>query len=134
MKSECDKGYVQLHLTGDSNVGVECRTLWQKTSKRHLQEKNKYINPKTEKHSYYLYYVPSASNTESDDRYMAQDLKENWDIRKWDGENGEPAPDMNEVMGAAVSVWNEESGGVSANRIYRNTWELFEAMCKAERG
>lgn len=41
-------GYVQLHLTGDASVGVECDALGQKPSKRH-RHGTRYDNPKTKR-------------------------------------------------------------------------------------
>jgi hexosaminidase len=41
-------GYVQLHLTGDANVGIECATLGQKPSKKHRRG-TRYYNPKAKR-------------------------------------------------------------------------------------
>ena len=35
--------------------------------------------------SYYLYYVPSESNNNIyEKKYMADDIKRNWSLKKWD--------------------------------------------------
>ncbi len=40
-------GYVQLHLTGDANVGIECEYLGQIAKKKYCRKNGAYYNPKT---------------------------------------------------------------------------------------
>lgn len=77
--------------------------------------------------SYYLYYVPSPADTKKDDQYMVHDLSDNWNIGNWNSDTGnETSPDG--IIGAAISVWTEESSGIPLERIYKNTKNLFCAM------
>ncbi|MDO5097020.1 MAG: hypothetical protein Q4D65_10680, partial [Peptostreptococcaceae bacterium] len=78
--------------------------------------------------SFYLYYVPSLSNSSEESlQYMLRDLKENWHLTKWDGENKSLAK-SNGIIGASVSVWGEDSKGVSPELILRQTKSLYEQM------
>lgn len=85
--------------------------------------------------SYYLYYVPKTSDTKKDAAYMVNDLKRNWNIRKWDGERGENVSSLRHIKGAAVSVWNEDSKKVSSSLLYRNTsslYRVFVSKCRVK--
>lgn len=79
--------------------------------------------------SYYLYYIPSADNDSTEDRaYMVNDLKAHWDLHCWDGEDGTRLKSTTGIAGAAISVWGEDSKGISDAEIYRQTKALYEAM------
>ena len=84
--------------------------------------------------SYYLYYVPSLSDTEKDSAYRISDLEENWNPWKWDGENQTGVKDAQNVIGTAVSVWGEDAKGVDNATIYKQTALLYEAMEKCQKG
>ncbi len=76
--------------------------------------------------SYYLYYVP---NEEHRPDYAVKDLSENWNLAVWDGDNTENAlTDMNGVLGACISLWSEDSIGLSQNKLLDNAVLLFEVM------
>lgn len=79
--------------------------------------------------SYYLYYTPSRANCNKRDRkYMVQDLKKNWNIRKWDQDSTKELSKNRNIIGAAVSVWGEDSTGLSARKIYQQVKPLYQAM------
>ena len=81
--------------------------------------------------SYYLYFTPSVSNCNKADRdYMVSDVKNNWDLKKWDSNSGKALKTSKHVIGAAVSVWGEDSAGVSADTIYKQVEPLYKAMKK----
>ncbi len=79
--------------------------------------------------SYYLYFTPSKTNCNRADRdYMVQDVKENWNIRKWDQDSSKELPNNRNILGAAVSVWGEDSAGLSSKKIYQQVKPLYQAM------
>lgn len=79
--------------------------------------------------SYYLYYVPSDDNDNADDRtYMVDDLKDNWNLRIWDGQSGKKLSSTSNILGASISVWGEDSENYSAANLYKQTKKLYEAM------
>lgn len=81
--------------------------------------------------SYYLYFVPSRKNcTGENRRYMVRDLKKNWDLRVWDSDRGRKLSCTDGVIGSAISVWGEDSAGVSAAKIYRQAAPLYRAMTR----
>ncbi len=78
--------------------------------------------------SFYLYFVPSLSNSSEESlQYMLQDLEKNWHLTKWDGENKSLAKSEG-IIGASVSVWGEDSKGVSPELIFGQTKSLYEQM------
>ncbi len=80
--------------------------------------------------SYYLYYIPSKKNNNSDDNdYMVRDLKKHWSLKKWDYDTGKNLKNTKHVKGSSISVWGEDSTGVSDDDIYNETTVLYDAMC-----
>lgn len=80
--------------------------------------------------SFYLYYVPAAYNSDEESlQYMIEDLKKNWHLTKWDGENKSIAQSEG-IIGASISVWGEDSKGVSPELIFGQTKSLYEQMVK----
>ena len=59
---------------------------------------------------------------------MVNDLKTHWDLHCWDGEDGTRLKSTTGIAGAAISVWGEDSKGISDAEIYRQTKALYEAM------
>lgn len=49
LASKSKRGYVQLHFSGDENLGIECEYLKQKAKKKYVKKTNQYYNPKTKK-------------------------------------------------------------------------------------
>lgn len=81
--------------------------------------------------SYYLYYVPSKENSVKEDLdYMISDLKKNWVPQKWDGTSSTLSSNKN-LLGACISVWNEESEGVSGKLIFKQVRRLFREMVQS---
>ncbi len=79
--------------------------------------------------SYYLYYVPSLSNYNPNDlAYMENDLRDHWNLGKWDAEHGEELPDTKNIIGAAISIWNEDSDGLEKQKIYEEAKKLYDIL------
>ena len=79
--------------------------------------------------SYYLYFTPSKENCNRSDRdYRVNDVEKNWNLKKWDGDSGKTLSGKAHMIGAAVSVWGEDSSGVSADTIYKQVKPLYQAM------
>ncbi len=79
--------------------------------------------------SYYLYYVPSTSNYNNEDlEYMEDDLGNNWNIKQWDGESGVPLSNTEHIIGAAISIWNEDSAGLTTSDILSEAETLYEII------
>ena len=49
LASKSKKGYVQLHFSGDKNLGIECEYLKQKAKKKYVKNSDEYYNHKTKK-------------------------------------------------------------------------------------
>ena len=49
LASKSKAGYVQLHFSGDANLGIECKYLKQNAKKKYIKNKDEYYNPKTKK-------------------------------------------------------------------------------------
>ncbi|SDB03218.1 family 20 glycosylhydrolase [Eubacterium oxidoreducens] len=47
LASKSENGYLQLHLTGDQNVGIECSYLGQVAKEKYRRENGAYYNPST---------------------------------------------------------------------------------------
>lgn len=79
--------------------------------------------------SYYLYFTPDMNNTDSYDvEYMISDARKNWNIRVWDGDNGRYAATCKGIAGACVSIWGEDSSGVSNDEIYSCIEGLYQVV------
>lgn len=78
--------------------------------------------------SYYLYYVPSNKDVQRDRSYMVKDIIKNWNLTKWDGQARRSCGNQHYLIGAAISVWGEDSKGVKATTIYRQSKALYQAM------
>lgn len=76
--------------------------------------------------SHYLYYVPSTADTPHD---ALEDIRENWTIGIWDGENRDNAlHDTANIRGACVSLWGEDSSGLDTDTLLDNALLLVKAM------
>ncbi len=79
--------------------------------------------------SYYLYYVPSLSNYNPEElEYMENDLRDNWNLGKWDGEDGEELFTRKHILGAAISIWNEDSTGLEKEKIFEEAEKLYTIL------
>ena len=80
--------------------------------------------------SYYLYVVPKeGSDNAHNSRYALQDLRNNWTLGVWDGQNQKNAvKDTDKIAGSALSIWGEYSGSLSGERIHGYTAELLSAL------
>ncbi len=76
--------------------------------------------------SYYLFFVPSSSNfNQHDIEYMQNDLKDNWSLKKWDSNNDVELENLKGIIGAAHSIWNENSDSILKNDIYEVSEGVF---------
>lgn len=80
--------------------------------------------------SYYLYYVPSAGDSETDLTMMVGELRDGWRIEKWDGtaETSLSPERVGRIVGAGVSVWTEDSAGVADETIFVQSQALVSAL------
>ncbi len=80
--------------------------------------------------SYYLYFVPSLDRNfnQHDLEYMQNDLRNNWNIKKWDGVDGTELRSTKGIIGASISVWNEDSEGITIEQIYLEVEKLFNIL------
>lgn len=79
--------------------------------------------------SYYLYFTPDVNNINSHDvEYMISDARKNWNIRVWDSDNGYYAKTCRKIAGACVSIWGEDSAGVSNEEIYSCIEGLYQVV------
>ncbi|MCR5273231.1 MAG: family 20 glycosylhydrolase [Lachnospiraceae bacterium] len=81
--------------------------------------------------SYYLYYTPSLSNTNDEDaEYAVEDAKENWNLLKWNSDSSSKSKTYKNIYGACVSIWGEDSKGVSGKQIYNQIDDLYKVAAK----
>lgn len=86
--------------------------------------------------SYYLYFIPNEDLPRSGDgKFAAEDVRKNWHLGVWDGDNHQNAirnPDK--VQGAAVAIWGEDAPALSGEAIFEHTQDLLRAvMTKANK-
>ncbi|ACX82264.1 molecular chaperone TorD [Aggregatibacter actinomycetemcomitans D11S-1] len=86
--------------------------------------------------SYYLYIVPKASPTFSQDAaFAAKDVIKNWDLGVWDGRNTKNrVQNTHEIAGAALSIWGEDAKALKDETIQKNTKSLLEAVIHKTNG
>lgn len=81
-----------------------------------------------ETNSYYLYFVPSPRNTNPHDLdYTVNDIA-NWNLSRWDANYEGGLENYKNIVGAEISIWREESEGISDDIILQQTKRMFEAM------
>ena len=80
--------------------------------------------------SYYLYFVPKADLPRSEDgRFAAEDVRKNWHLGVWDGNNHHNAiRNSGKVRGAAVAIWGEDASALSGDTIFNHTQDLLKAV------
>lgn len=82
-----------------------------------------------ETNNYYLFFVPSLTNTNiSDLDYAVNDILNNWDLNKWDSNNNVSLVNYNNILGAMICVWGENSLNVDKNIILYQTKRMYNAM------
>ncbi len=81
--------------------------------------------------SYYLYYTPSPENSNEEDiNYAIKDARNNWNLLKWDSDSGRKSSSYKKIRGACVSVWGEDSKGVSKELIRKQVSGLYGVVLK----
>ena len=79
--------------------------------------------------AYYLYFVPAPWNTDQYSLdYTVKDIKEQWSLEKWDGNHEGGLNSYQNIIGAMIGVWGENSEGVSENTIRTQTENMYNAM------
>lgn len=80
--------------------------------------------------SYYLYLNPNGQgNIAQDAAFAAKDLRNNWHLGLWDGQNrGNQVTNSPQLLGAALAIWGEDAGKVSGEKIYQETQGLLKAV------
>ncbi|MCW6665750.1 family 20 glycosylhydrolase, partial [Aerococcaceae bacterium NML191219] len=80
---------------------------------------------------YYLYFVPSLRTMEKESTdYMIQDMKRAWDMGKWNLQHGNTLPTGVNMIGAAISIWGEDSKGIKEQDIFIVLNEYVKSFLK----
>ena len=79
--------------------------------------------------SYYLYFIPKDNgNIATDAKFALNDLKQNWQLLRWDGNyETQPIQQAENLIGAAFSIWGEHAGKLSDDVIHQATSPLIQA-------
>ena len=78
---------------------------------------------------YYLFFVPSSDSvTEEALNYTVNNIKENWTIEKWKYNQDSSLETYDNVFGAMISVWGEDSSVISSDLILKQTKDMYDAM------
>jgi len=78
---------------------------------------------------HYLFYVPSVLTVEeSNFIYTLNNIKDNWTFEEWKYNVDSDLDNRNNLLGGALSVWGEDSAGVSTDIIINQTRELYNMM------
>lgn len=79
--------------------------------------------------SYYLYFIPKDNgNIATDAKFALNDLKQNWQLLRWDGNyQTQPIQQAENLIGAVFSIWGEHAGKLSDNVIHQATSPLIQA-------
>ncbi len=82
--------------------------------------------------SYYLYFNPKqGESTSYNSNYAMRDALQNWSLGIWDGQNRHNAvKESEQILGAALSIWGEEAGSLSADTIQKYTEELLNVVIR----
>ena len=78
---------------------------------------------------YYLFFVPTVANTTDEvlaDRISK--IENNWDLTEWNYNFGGTLENHDNILGAMVCNWGEESDGVSTSLITSHTIDMYRAM------
>ncbi len=78
---------------------------------------------------YYLFFVPTITNTTDEvlaDRISR--IENNWDLTEWNYNFGGTLENRDDILGAMVCNWGEESDGVPTNLITSHTIDMYRAM------
>ncbi len=78
---------------------------------------------------YYLFFVPTITNTTDEvlaDRISR--IENNWDLTEWNYNFGGTLENHDNILGAMVCNWGEESDGVPTNLITSHTIDMYRAM------
>lgn len=79
--------------------------------------------------SYYLYFVPSARNTnEHDLNYTVNDIRQNWNLAKWDNEYLGGLSTYKGIVGTEVALWQENASEISDEVILKQMVDMYHAM------
>lgn len=79
--------------------------------------------------SYYLFFVPSLTNTnEHDLQYMVDDITNNWTLDVWDATYKRELNNYDNIVGGLICVWGENSEGVENDIIVQQVKNMYNAM------
>lgn len=87
--------------------------------------------------SYYLYTTPDRKNvTKKNQDYMCKDAKKNWTPLVWDYHKGKPKKSNTSVrvVGSSISIWNENSAGLTNQQIFDYVRKLYPVIVKRSKG
>ncbi|MBE6159908.1 MAG: prepilin-type N-terminal cleavage/methylation domain-containing protein [Lactobacillales bacterium] len=79
--------------------------------------------------SYYLFFVPSStSTTEESFNKSVNDIKNIWSLEEWKYNYDTTLESKENMLGAMITVWGEDSEGISNDVILKQTKAMYDAM------
>ena len=80
---------------------------------------------------YYLFFVPSTSNTDENSlNRTITNIENDWKLENWNYNYSSDLDNHNNILGAMICTWGEDSLGVSDSVITSHTINLYNAMFK----
>lgn len=78
---------------------------------------------------YYLFFVPSsASTTQESLNYTINNINNNWTLDKWKYTYDSTLDTRENILGAMISVWGEDSSNISSDVIINQTKNMYSTM------
>lgn len=80
---------------------------------------------------YYLFFVPSTSNTDENSlNRTITNIENDWKLENWNYNYSSDLDNHNNILGAMICTWGEDSLGVSDSVITSHTINMYNAMFK----
>lgn len=80
---------------------------------------------------YYLFFVPNTTNIDDYSlNYTIQKINEEWELEKWNYNFDGGLDSHDNILGAMVCNWGENSLGVESNVIINQIIKMYDAMFK----
>ena len=79
--------------------------------------------------SYYLFFVPSSTSiTEESLNKTVNDIKNIWTLEKWKHNLDSKLESKDNILGAMITIWGEDSLGISNDVILKQTKAMYNEM------
>lgn len=79
--------------------------------------------------SYYLFFIPSSDSvTDESLNKTVNDIKNIWTLEKWKYNYDVTLESKDNILGAMVAVWGEDSANISSEKIFDQVKKMFNAM------